>query len=198
VTPRLVDANLTIGLQYVELSGRVLVLPRFDLNPNGEEYYVVENRRNDAGPNRYDDGILDSGIAIWQAITDPAQAAKHPIGVTQTYWDTTAASATAADTGNGTMGRWGIRLIRAFTALTMSGVAVFPDGPDPGTNPDIEDTLWDNTKYAITSGPCPAVFLGEQFAAQNKLAWADCTASGYGVKVNSAPAQTMNVQITAP
>jgi hypothetical protein len=183
------DASATIGLQYVELSNRVLVLPRFNGPPTGEEYYVVENRRQDAGPGRYDDGILDSGIAVWHAVSSLEEAAKHPIGVTQVVWDTVAASAPAADAGNGSMGRWGARLIRRFSALTMSGVAVF-------TNKD--DTLWDNTGYALTSAPCPAVFLGEQFAAQNKLAWADCSASGYGVRVLSAPAQTMNVQVTAP
>ena len=70
VTPRLIDANVTLGLQYVELSNRVLVLPRFDGPANGEEYYVVENRRENAGANRYDDAILDSGIAVWHAISD--------------------------------------------------------------------------------------------------------------------------------
>ena len=87
------------------------------------------------------------------------------------------------------MGRWGARLIRPWTSLTMAGVAVFPDGPDKGTDPDKDDTLWDNTKYALTSAPCPAVFLGEISPREQLLAWADCTASGYGVRVLSAPAR---------
>ena len=189
VTPRLMDANVTLPLTMVELGQRVLVLPRYDGPANGEEYYVVENRRENAGPDRYDDAILDSGIAVWHAISDPVEAAKHPIGVTQTFWDTVAASVDAADAGNGSMGRWGVRLLRPWVALTMAGVAVFPDK---------EDTLWDSSKYNLNSGPCPAVFLGEQFAANNVLAWADCTPSGYGVRFLSGPAVTMTVRVTVP
>jgi hypothetical protein len=87
------------------------------------------------------------------------------------------------------MGRWGARLLRPWTSLTTAGVAVFPDK---------DDTLWDNTQYALTSAVCPAVFLGEDFAANNVLAWADCTPSAYGVRVLSAPAATMNLQVTSP
>ena len=53
-------------------------------------------------------------------------------------------------------------------------------------------------KYDLFSGPCPALFLGEQFAANNVLAWADCTPSGYGVRFLSGPGVSMTVRITVP
>jgi hypothetical protein len=107
--------------------------------------------------------------------------------VTQAFWDTTAGSAEVP--GHGSVGRLSIRLLRPWVALTMAGVAVFVSK---------DDTLWDNTKYALKSAVCPALFLGEGFAAQNVLAWADCTASGYGVQFLSAPSVNMTVRITAP
>ena len=187
VTPRLVDDDLQIGLTMVESSNRCWCCrgttgPRTARSTTSSRTARTTRRRP---VRRRDSRQRDRASG-----TPPAtryDAAKHPIGVTQPFWDKEAASAETGDEGNGTMGRWGIRLLRSWTALTTDGVAVF-------TSKD--NTLWDNTEYELKSGVCPAVFLGEKFKAFNVLAWADCTASGYGVKNLSAPANTMTVKIT--
>ena len=85
------------------------------------------------------------------------------------------------------MGRWGVRLLRPWDNLTNGGVAMFSNA---------SNTLWDNTTYTLVSGVCPVVFPGPPFVIRNRLAWADCTASGYGIQFMSAPGNSMTVKIT--
>jgi hypothetical protein len=188
VTPRLIDDDAAIALTRVEESNRVVVLPRYGAPDAGEEYYVLENRQENAGPGRYDDEIDESGIAVWHAISDQSDAARHAIGTTQAFWDTTAASVMMGDPpGNGTMGRWGVRLLKPWDNLTGAGVAVFSNSAN---------RLWDKNDYSPVSGTCPAVFPGPGFVIHNRLAWADCTANGYGISTPSAPGNSMTVNIT--
>lgn len=181
VTPTLNTADAVNTITDVTTSNRY-VLPRYNSTVT-DEYYLIENRRSDAAPPHDDDGIADSGIAVWHVVSDETQMALPPIGVTTEFWNTAAAAMDADDPGNygkGTLTRWGIRLLRSFESIDADGVAQF-DSKD--------NTLWDSSEYDLHTGPCAATFT-------NVLAWADCQPSGYHIEFNSFPAASMQVEVS--
>jgi M6 family metalloprotease-like protein len=188
VTPRTITADGIYTVEDVSTSELVYVLPRYN-STRSDEFYLIENRRDLNVALHDDNGIGDSGIAVWQIVTDAFEMSLRPTGVPADAWNTNAAAVSAGDPamyGKGTQARWGIRLLRSFEQLAMDGTAMF-DNKD--------NTLWDASEYDLHSGACPAVYLGPGFFAPNVLAWADCTASGYHIDFLTAPGAQMQVEV---
>lgn len=176
VTPRTIDANGFYEVKDVKTDRRVYVLPRYNNQPY-PEYYVIENRQDNPalGP-LYDTLLNESGIAVWHAVEDTVQSAHRPRGVSQEDWDGTTQS----------QARRGIRMVRPWRFLTDTG-AVLNGIP----------RLWSSDDYTLKSEPCPAVVIlpGVLTPSDNTLSWADCSASGYGVRFLSPPAPSMTIQV---
>ncbi len=182
VTPVVVDQDSVLKIMPVAKSNEVYILPRYN-NPFGEEFYILEFRKEGMGHPYFDEAISDSGIAVWHIVTDPTQIVNSPIGVTQAFWDTL--NVDAGKPGSvGQMGRKGIRLIKPFDDI-VNGTAVFNNA---------NQKLWDFGKYDLESHACFQIIPNDQ-SFQNKLAWADCTASGYSLKFLSWAIEPMEVQV---
>jgi M6 family metalloprotease-like protein len=182
VTPVRIEESNTLNINVVAKSNTVYVMPRYN-NPWEEEFFIVENRKQGMGAPYFDEDISDSGIGVWHIVSDRKENQLAPIGTTQSDWD---ASHIPGDNPNsgGQMGRNGIRLIRPLDDLD-NGTAVFNDK---------DHKLWDKADYALESGECfQIVPLGETF--KNKLAWADCEASGYSLRFMDWSQETMQVEV---
>jgi hypothetical protein len=108
-----------------------------------------------------------------------------PIGVPEAFWDDLNVDDERPGS-TGQMGRKGLRLIRPFDDI-VDGTAVFNGGS--------KNSLWTTGDYALENGSCfLAVPSGEPF--HNKLAWADCTASGVSLDVLDWAQEAMDVQVT--
>lgn len=183
VTPVIVDEDQILNVQPTPKGDTVYILPRYD-NPHGEEFYILEYRKEGMGSPYFDEDISDSGIAVWHIVTDPEQIVHSPIGVSQSVWNTL-----NVDPGRpgsvGQMGRKGIRLIKPFDDL-VDGTAVFNN---------TSNRLWDVGDYDLESHGCFQIIpIGESF--QNKLAWADCSASGYSLEFLTWAIESMQVRVT--
>ena len=182
VTPVRIEQTGAINVNVVAKSNTVYVMPRYN-NPWEEEFFIVENRKEGMGFPWFDDEISDSGIGVWHIVSDRKENQMAPIGTTQAKWD---ASHIPSDNPNsgGQMGRNGIRLIRPFDDLA-NGTAVFSS---------TDHKMWDKGDYPLESGGCfQIVPLGEAF--KNKLAWADCKASGYSLRFMDWSQETMQVMV---
>ena len=79
-----------------------------------------------------------------------------------------------------TPGRQGIRLLRHWNAI---------DGGTFNAIFSVEDAFWSAIDYDLVSDHCPILvgFPDLLIPLQNTLTWADCNASGYGVRFLSPP-----------
>ncbi|MCC7366499.1 MAG: hypothetical protein IT303_19230 [Dehalococcoidia bacterium] len=182
-TPVLVQQSGQVTVSAVAQSNTVYVLPRYN-NPWEEEYYILENRKEGMGQPYFDEDINDSGIAVWHIVSDRVENQQAPIGTTQAKWD---ASHIPGDKPGslGQMGRNGIRLIRPFDDVE-NGTAKF-------INKDL--TFWTNADYDLESGSC-LLIAGPFEPFHNKLAWADCEASGYSLEFVDPAIEDLRVNIT--
>ena len=182
VTPIILDEDGTYVSKAVAMSDTVHILPRYN-NPWAEEFYIIENRQEGLGSQYFDEDIPDSGIGVWHIVTDPVANQNAPIGTTQADWDDSHIPSDKPSS-KGQMGRNGIRLLRPFDDIE-DGTAVFASK---------DQTQWDSSEYDLESGACfQIVPLGDPF--RNKLAWADCVASGYNLEFLSASGVNMTFRL---
>ncbi len=184
-TPRVVEAGGLYRLLDTKLSDQVLVLPRYN-STRRDEYFLLENRQQDV-PSLWDRqlgdaGGDDSGIGVWHVVEEASDRLVPPIGVGPGVWTTAVGPAGAVDA---TAGRQGIRLLRPWTAIL---------GDDLNAVYDRADAFWSRADYILQSDECPQLFAlpGMLIPLLNTLTWADCTASGYGIRFLSFPPANPN------
>ena len=182
VTPVTVDETKQITVRAIAKSNTVYVLPRYN-NPWEEEFFILENRKEDMGLPYFDDEIGESGIAVWQIVSDRTENQEAPRGTTQEAWDKSHIPSDNPES-RGQMGRNGIRMVRPFSD--------FADKKPQWGLP--QDRLWNAGSYALESGTCLLVApIGE--AQKNKLAWGDCEASGYNLSFPDWSIEDMKVDV---
>lgn len=181
VTPRLITGSGDLAVAEIKQSDTVYIMPRYN-NTHEEEYFIMENRQANMGPAYFDALINDSGIAVWQVVSDRTQNIKAPVGITTNAWQTLH-FATDPVGSQGQMGRNGLRLIRPFQNMQPDGTAIFVDA-DAKNN-----VFWDNDELSLLSGACA-------LSGPTTLTWSDCTASGYSLDFLSAPSNAMSIRVT--
>jgi M6 family metalloprotease-like protein len=185
VTPIRVHESSTVTVTNVAESNEVYVIPRYHYGGAGEEFVILENRQADQGYPNFDDGLGESGIAVWHVINDLDGITTSPIGVPEALWDDLNVDDDRPGS-TGQMGRKGLRLIRPFDDI-VDGTAVFNGGT--------KNSLWTANDYTLENGDCFLVVpTGDPF--HNKLAWGDCTASGISIDVLDWAQEAMDVQVT--
>lgn len=178
-SPQLVSESGDYTLDGVNQGGSALILPRLD--GKSAEFFLLENRQDAGAAARgiYDEGIRDSGIAIWHfidnyALNSSALRDAMPRCYTNAFWDNVTPDA-----------RRRLRLLY------------------PGLLNNAADALWDQSHGEVldngnvadcgtAGGRGVAAIPGTQL-----LQWADGTASGYNIRFTSASADrmTLNIQI---
>jgi M6 family metalloprotease-like protein len=182
-TPVIVGETGQVTVSALPKSNVVYILPRYN-NPWAEEFYLLENRQADMAGAWFDDGILDSGIAVWHIVTDPVANQLKPVGTSQHKWDITRIPGDNP-TSQGQMARNGIRLLRPFDDI-VDGDAVFDDK---------NHTLWSAADYDLQSDDCVLIAVGGA-AFRQVLAWADCVPSGYSLDFVDPVQENMRVNVT--
>ncbi len=172
VTPVTVHSGGTYLLQDIKVGDRVLVLPHFNNEPLGDEYYLLENRRSNT-PGFYDQGLGDSGIGIWHIAGERTDNGNSPRGVPDSQWLPFGIQDTQA--------RRSIRLLRRFISYDAAI-----------DNADTNQTLpfWDVFLTSeLLSAPCNSLL------PVNVAAWADCTSSGYDIRMLTPSGEFMAIDI---
>jgi M6 family metalloprotease-like protein len=211
-TPRFMRFSTNnVLVRDVRQSEEVIIMPRTS-NVDGKEFFLLENRQNQAVDAKYDENILGTGIAIWHIVETEGDADLPPNQVAckaggLANWDLT-------DHGRA---RRTSRLIR----LKEGRVSEEDDngggngggntgGGLPGnlnnqTGPNRE--LWKNTTYAINpNDSVPAYDLTSYgfvcptgtYKGKMALVWADYSPSGYALRNFSMGWPSMRVDIEVP
>jgi M6 family metalloprotease-like protein len=181
VTPKLITRSGELTVTDVKQSDTVYIMPRYN-NPHGEEYFIVENRQANLGGGHFDAAIDDSGIAVWQVVSDRSQNINAPVGVTANTWATLHFPPTPVGS-QGQMGRNGLRLIRPFQTMSPDGTAFFLDLAAKN------NVFWDKAELSLQSAACAT-------SGPTTLTWSDCAASGYSVDFLNYPSNAMSIGVT--
>jgi M6 family metalloprotease-like protein len=174
-TPIVLSEGGRYSLEDIAYGREAFVLPRLD--GLGSEYIVIENRQEKpVGHPKYDEGIRDSGIAVWHVI-DPqgensSELIDSPPRCAENLWDSDDLPRNPA--------RRAIRLVRP-------GVSTF------GNLHHFFDSEWgDLEDRSAAPLPCPR---NSREGGVPLLQWADGTPSGYSLRNFSRSGRLMSFDL---
>jgi M6 family metalloprotease-like protein len=177
-TPVMLRQSGHYTLEDIGYSNRVFILPRLD--GLGNEYFVLENRRNKlVGHSRFDENISDSGLGVWHIIDPISNKSTSDLDLAPACdfgaWQ-------SPDYPNKSNARRGIRLVRPG-ATTAGGLHSFFDDQWPDLTDDPVDAS------------CPQQPGMRNDLGREVLTWADGTRSRYTLRNFSAPGRIISFDL---
>lgn len=176
-TPVFVRQSGVFPIEDVRYSEKVFILPRIN-DIDGQEFFLLENRRHKIGDPDYDENIWGSGIAIWHIVESP------------THYDFTPKPVQCD-------GNWALT---NFGKARRTSRLLRPKVAHTGLE---ECSLWKNPGFAAGCIKYDISSFGFNCAGginppRNALVWADNFGSGYKIKNWPTSSQVMNITIEAP